>query len=109
MSAAFESLLDTRAEIAEIGEDVLIRRTGESDVTVKARVIGYQPKDLIGTIAQGDVKIIALVDALAALLPLTTNDAVVVRGKEMSIKAPPDDNTRRIGGVLIALEIQAGD
>jgi len=33
----------------------------------------------------------------------------VVRGKEMSIKSPPDDNTRRIGGVLIALEIQAGD
>ncbi|WP_296741435.1 hypothetical protein [Mesorhizobium sp.] len=105
---ADEAIAQHRAFLAEIGEDILIRRVGVPDVTVRARVMGYQPKELIGTIAQGDVKIIAMAEALADRLPLTTNDAVVVRGKEISIKAV-DDNTRRIGGTLIALEIQAGD
>jgi hypothetical protein len=68
--------------------------------------MGYQPKELIGAIVQGDRKVIALIDALGALLPLTTTDKLVIRGREVAIKAV-DDNTRRIGGTLIALEIQA--
>lgn len=103
-----EALASHRAMIREIGEDILIRRPGEADVTVRARVIGYQPKELIGPIVQGDVKIIVLVDTLGALLPLTTNESAVVRGRVLAIKGV-DDNTRRIGGTLIALELQAGN
>lgn len=106
MNAA-EAFAQHRAFLAEIGEDVIIRRIGVPDVTVRARVVGYKPDELVGPIVQGDVKIIALVDTLGDRLPLTTNDSAVVRGKVKRIKGV-DDNTRRIGGTLIALEIQAG-
>ena len=112
-----------RRFLLKVGEDIVIRRyTGTGtprpkvEATIRARVMGYEPKELVGSIVQGDRKIIALVDpsaavpagmvALSALLPLTTNDKAVVRGKELAIKAV-DDNTRRIAGTLIALEIQA--
>lgn len=108
-----ESLASHRAFLAELGETVIVRRysgTGPSrphvDTATMARVMGYAPKDLVGSIVQGDRRVIALVDALSAVLPLTTSDKLVIRGREVAIKAV-DDNTRRIQGVLIALEIQA--
>ena len=48
---------------------------------------------------------IALVDTLSAILPLTNDDKLVIRGAEVAILAV-DDETRRIHGTLIALEIQ---
>jgi hypothetical protein len=111
---AATALAQHKAFINEIGEDIAIRRftgTGTprpyTDTTVRARVMGYQPKELVGPIVQGDRKVIALVDTLTSLLPITTSDKVVVGGKQLSIKAV-DDNTRRIGGTLIALELQVG-
>jgi hypothetical protein len=108
-----ESLASHRAFMAEFGETVLVRRysgTAPSrthvDTPTTARVMGYAPKDLVGSIVQGDRKVIALVDTLAAILPVTNSDVLVIRGREVKIKAV-DDNTRRIAGVLIALEIQA--
>ena len=63
----------------------------------------------------GDRKVTLIIDpaapvavgnvALADLLPLTTADKLVVRGRECAIKAV-DGDTRRIGGTLIALELQ---
>jgi hypothetical protein len=98
--------------INEIGEDIIVRRfTGSGsprpkiDVSTRARVVGYQPAQLIGPIVSGHRKVIALVDSLETLLPITTNDKLVIRGREVVIKAV-DDNTRRVGGVLIALEMQ---
>lgn len=108
-----ESLASHRAFMAELGETVTVRRysgTGPGrphvDTAAQARVTGYTPQDLVGTIVQGDRKLIMLVDTLAAVLPLSTTDKLVIRGREVRIKAV-DDNTRRIAGVLIALEIQA--
>nr|DAH82780.1 MAG TPA: hypothetical protein [Caudoviricetes sp.] len=103
-----------RDSIKRIGEDIFVRRyvgTGTArtrgpDVKTQAVVNGYQPIELVGSIVQGDVKVIALVDTLEALLPLTTNDILVIRGKEFAIKSV-DDNTRRVGGVLVALVIHA--
>ena len=43
-------------------------------------------------------------DDLTSILPVTTNDKLVVAGKEFAIKNPMK---RVVGGVLIALEIQA--
>ena len=111
---ADEALEQHVAFINEIGEDVVFRRfTGSgsprphTDVTTKARVMGYQPSQLVGTIVQGDRRVIALAGDIVSLLPITTNDQIVVRGKVLQIKSI-DDNTRRIGGTLIALELQVG-
>lgn len=102
--------------IDRAGETVYIRRyTGvapprvATNYGVRARVVGYEPKDLVGNIQQGDRKVIILADDLAGTaltLPLLVSDKVVVRGKELAIIAP-DDSTRRIAGVLIAYELQA--
>lgn len=106
-----ESLAQHRAFIGEDGENVTVRRyaadRSKTDIVTKARVIGYLPQQLVGAIVQGDRKVIALVDTLSGLLPLTNADKLVIRGRELAIKSI-DDNTRRVAGVLIALEIQAG-
>jgi hypothetical protein len=108
-----EAIASHQKFIAELGETILVRRysgTGAArtkvDVATTARVMGYAPRDLVGSITQGDRRVIALADTLAALLPLTNSDKLVIRGREVAIKAV-DDNTRRIAGTLIALEIQA--
>lgn len=48
---------------------------------------------------------IALVDTLSAILPLTNDDKLIIRGVEVSVQGV-DDSTRRIQGALVALEIQ---
>lgn len=110
---ADEALAQHRDWLNEIGEDIVVRRysgagptRANTDVTTRARVMGYQPQDLVGSIVQGDRRVIALADSLGVLLPLTTADKLVIRGREVAIKSV-DDNTRRIAGVLVALEIQA--
>ena len=128
MTSAEEMLQDHREFLADDGEDILIRRyTGsgpvrpKTEARIRARVAGLESATLIGAIVQGKCQVIALNDpaaevpagmvALTELLPLTTNaDKVVLlrdgRQKELSIEAV-DDNTRRVGGVLVALQIQA--
>lgn len=104
-----------RDMMEEVGENVFVRRyfgTGVNrnkfEVKVLARIVGYSPQELVGTIVQGDQKLIVLVDDLEIYqfpLPLIKNDKVVVRGKELNIEAV-DGNTRRIDGELIAYELQ---
>lgn len=79
---------------------------------LRARVIEFSAGELVGPIVQGDRKLILLaedVDREGVPLPLQTgpNWKAFVRGKELQIKAV-DDNTRRLGGELIAFEIQVG-
>src|SRR3569833_1172920 len=102
---------------AKQGEDVIVRRwSGASgarvkvEATARGRVVGYQPHEVVGAIVAGDRKVIMINDpsavvaaghvARSTLLPLTTADKLVVRGRECAIKAA-DDNTRRIAGVLV--------
>jgi hypothetical protein len=111
-----EARAQHRRFIRQIGETVTLRRysgTGDGrtkrDWTVQARVTGYGPQELVGTIQQGDRKLIVLADDVAACgwrPQLRKGDKVVVRGQELNIEAV-DDNTRRIGGELIAYELQA--
>lgn len=109
VKAAYRRMLDL------VGEPVLIRRytgTGTSrprfDAAVQARVTEYDPSELIGSIQQGDRKLVVLaqdlIDAQFAL-PLRKGDKAVIRGRETNIEAP-DDNTRRVQGVLVAYELQ---
>jgi hypothetical protein len=104
-----------RRMMALVGEKVLIRRytgTGANrprfDAEVMARVTEYEPQELVGTIVQGDRKLIVLHEDLERAqfaTPIKKGDKAVVRGKELNIEAP-DDNTRRVQGELIAWELQ---
>lgn len=104
-----------RRDLRAYGEVVHIRRyngTGPGrtyvDTPCYARVTGYQPAELVGTIQQGDRRVIALAEDLVNggfLMPVTPTDKVIVRGRELAIMGV-DDSTRRVGPVLIALELQ---
>lgn len=97
-----------------IGKPLHIRRytgTGTNrprfDAEVRARITGYAPDELVGTITQGDRKVIFLAEDLIAAhfpTPITTSDKVVEDGKELAIIAP-DKSTREVQGVLIAYEM----
>lgn len=97
-------------------ETVLLRRyygTGQNrqkfDAPCLARVMGYAPEQLAGTVQQGDTRLIVMADDLVASgfpLPLTDSDTVIVKGKPLDIKGV-DDRTRRVAGKIIAYELQA--
>lgn len=118
-----EALNSYRSMLREVGETIVIRRwkgSGEgrskTESQVIARVKGYQATELVGAITQGDINVIALNDPsadvpagkvpLSEMLPILTTDKLVVRGEEKSIKGV-DANTRRVAGILIALDIHA--
>lgn len=97
------------------GETVTIRRYSGSGAGrtptnyegIRARVTSFEPHELVGGIIQGDRKLIVLAEDLEASgidLPLIKGDKAVVRGKELNIEGP-NDNTRRIQGVLVAYEL----
>lgn len=99
------ALASTRRAVQSVGEEIQIRRDGVSpDVTTWARPIGKPSVAMVGEIQQKVTRLIVLVDTLATLLPITTNDSAIVAGKIMAI-AEVDDRTRRIGGTLIAIEM----
>ena len=128
MNSASQSLRATRAMVAAKGEPVAIGRyavigagRARTDVLSTGFVRNFGSSELTGLIVQGDQKAIVLVDTLAAVLPVTANDWLivgfevingvatmvngrVVGGKEYAIKNPAK---RVVGGVLIALEIHA--
>lgn len=107
-----------------VGETVTVRRytapTGsprpKQEADVLGRITGYEPQEIVGSVQQGDRKVIVLVDpaaavpagkvALSTLLPLRKGDKLVVRGAELNVEAA-DDSTRRIAGTLVAIEVQA--
>lgn len=99
--------------LRSLGDRVTVRRysgTGtarpKTDVdNVRARVTNYGPQEIVGTIMEGDRQVIVYADDVGALNPLTLRDKLVVRGRELAIMSV-DDNTRRVGGVLIAYELQ---
>lgn len=101
-----------RASLRRRGESIVVRRytgTGESppytETTALARIIGDDSDELIGGISQSECKIILLGEDVTPLLPLTNADSVVARGREWAIIAV-DDSTRRVGPVLIALQLR---
>jgi hypothetical protein len=127
---AAQQLANYRDEIGRKGMPIAIRRyTGPAglnrpftDTVTRAGVRNYEAKELVGDIKQGDQVAIALVDTLGVILPVlntdrlvtdfqvidgvvsTDGDGHVIDGKESTIK---NVKKRRVGGTLIALEIQA--
>ena len=103
MTAASELKALYARHIAEDGETITLRR-GASDISVRARVVGYQAEELVGGIVQGDRKVIALADDVTFDPPLRRGDKAVIRNRVMNIEFV-DDSTRRVGGVLVAYEL----
>lgn len=102
---------------AVLKEQVTVRRYGGAgsnrpyfDAVARGRVTGYEPHELIGTVIQGDRKVILYADDLidaGLALPITSADRLRLNGtKEIAIIAA-DGDTRKVAGVLIAYEIQA--
>jgi hypothetical protein len=98
----------------ELRETVKLRRfTGAGahrpmfEVSVRGKIWGYAPHELVGGIIQGDRRVLVLVADLLDrqfALPLTTNEKVFAEGRELAIVNPgvrkaPD-------GALIAYELQ---
>jgi hypothetical protein len=100
-------------------ETISIRRysgTGASrprfDWDVAARPVDFKADELVGSIVQGDRKVIVLHEDLVDAgfpFPIKTgpNEKVVIRGKELQIKSI-DDNTLRLEGVCIAYDLVVG-
>jgi len=100
---------------ADLQETVVIRRytgTGTNrpkfDVSVHGSSRRYHATELLGGIVQGDQEILVLVEDLIQkkfALPITTNDKIVIAGKELAIIAP--NERADLDGTLIAYDLQA--
>jgi hypothetical protein len=74
----------------------------------RAKVIGYQPSELVGGINQGDRRVLLLAEDLETnglVLPLRVNDRILVRGKALNVVSI-DDSTHRNAGVLNAYDLR---
>ncbi len=102
------------AYAANLLETVTLRRftgTGADrpkfDANVRGKAWGYTSQELIGTIQQGDQRVLVLVEDLIGTgfaLPVTTADMMVVRGQELAIISP--GQRKAPDGTLIAYELQ---
>lgn len=96
-------------------EVILVRRfTGSGptrtkhDTYAKAKVSEYNMNELVGLVLEGDQKLVVSAQDLidrSFTFPITTSDKLVVRGKELAIISV-DDNSRRYGSDLIAIDLQ---
>jgi hypothetical protein len=93
---------------------VAAARTLMKRALVRGRVLGMGAEEFIGDVVQRTRKVLLLNDpaamvvpgylALSDRLPLTESDKLFFREGEVAI-LDVDDDTRRINGVLVALEI----
>ena len=91
---------------------VTVRRTRSSvntDATnVRARIKGYAPTDIGGTILQGDQLVILHkpdMDLQDWPVPPQRGDRIIVGGRLLTVESV-DQNTRKVGETIIAYEIQ---
>ena len=84
-----------------------VSRTATNYASIKARVVGYGPRELVGPIQEGDQMAIILQEDLTTAGftgKILEHDKLVVGTKEYSIIAP-DGASRRVGGEIIAYEL----
>ena len=87
---------------------VTVSRGATTATNIHARVVGYEPAELVGGIVQGDRKAILLYADLVATsfpLPIVKTDRITWNGRVMSVMSA-DDATRRAGAVTVAIEVQ---
>ena len=104
----YEEAMDGRGDL------ITLRRLGQGapiDAQVRAIVTGFQPDEISGGIVQGDRRVFLFgPDVAAAAFPVPIKnggiDRLVIRGKTLAIQSV-DDSTHRVGGELLAYDIQA--
>lgn len=100
---------------AELRETIIVRRyTGAGanrpkfDVEVRGKAWNYNAEQLVGSIVQGDQRVLVYVDDLIEkgfALPVTASDKLVVKGKEIAIVSP--GQRKAPDGTLVVYDIQA--
>lgn len=114
MIDAATALADLKDALCRNGEQVTFRRYAadrtkkDTATPVNARVMGYTAAELIGNVQQGDRRVIVSADPdnfAPITFPLLKGDKAVIRGIEVNIEEV-DDNSRRIGGVLVGYELR---
>lgn len=98
------SVPDIQAVIDLTGETVTLRREPATDVTVKATVRGYAEADLVGSIIQGDVKVIignAEIAATAWPGPPAQGDKIIRDSKTLHVMSCETRNWFEDGAVHI--------
>ena len=100
-----EAIADLDASLARVGEDVKLRKTNSAtgQKTVRARVRGYKPDEVIGIIQQGDSKVVISPSCLGSFGMPAINGYVVAGGvprRIMGIYAPT------IQGTVVRIEMQ---
>lgn len=98
--------------IAEYGQTITLRRVSPLfSASVRARVTGFSPEELVGGVNQGQRKVIILaedVESSGFPVPIKagSSDRVIINGKMMMIDAV-DEHTARLGDVQMAYLITA--
>lgn len=95
-----------------LNEPITIRRYSgtprtASDFEVMGKAWGYSGAEIVGSIIQGDQRVIVVASDLEALglaLPVKTSDKVVIAGKEKSIVSPGE--RKAPDGTKVAYELQ---
>jgi hypothetical protein len=117
-----ECINQYRRALAVVGEDIAVRRyagtgagrTVAKEAIVRGRIVGLGAKDIVGDIKLTDRRVILINDpdaevpagkvCLSELLPLRSTDKLAFRQQEAAIMSV-DDDTRRVAGVLIAIDV----
>lgn len=97
-----------RRQIDAHGEPVVLRKgAAGAEITVRARVMGFQPEQLVGPITVGSRRIIVMAEDVSASWGVPQkNDRVIWNGVTLTVQ-DVDSATRRIAGETIAFDIRA--
>lgn len=100
---------------AELKETIIVRRysgTGSNrpkfDAEARGKAWDYAATELVGSVQQGDVRVLVLVEDLIAKglsLPVTANDKVIVNGRELAIMVP--GQRKAPDGTIVVYDVQA--
>lgn len=97
-----------RRQIDAHGETITLRKGhAGAEISVRARVMGYTPEQLVGPITVGSRRVIVMAEDVAATWGVPVkNDRVVWNGVTLTVQ-DVDSATRRITGATIAYDIRA--
>jgi hypothetical protein len=107
--ADYDDAFSRRSEPIEIERQTGTAPKSSFRVPCRARVKGYRPDVLVGTVTQGEITIRALLKDLIDNrfpLPVVVSDKVWVRGSQRTINSV-DNNTGRDGTTQIYVKITA--
>ena len=107
--AAYRRMIDLNGETVTLVHDDF--DTGGTSASVRARVSGFKPEELVAGIDQGARRVIVLAEDVPANCYPSKNDKILIRPgtaqqRTLSVTAV-DDSTRRVAGELIAFDITA--